>query len=586
LWSLRPLLKGSREEQRLALIIARSYESIYLEIDHSTESIEIEEPISGSYKDLTQEFSRFLEMFHQKHRWYFGELQKLDSYNRQVFTTLSKGPNGPAVAHAHLDAKAVLEDKHLYTNLRQFNEVLGQRWITEWLDIHANNFNSDKQYITGRLGFSSEPGGKTRVFAIADYWSQSSLKVIQISLYNTLKAIPTDSTANQNKGFQTLLRLARGKETYCFDLSSASDRIPAKMQCKRLDLMSGKPIGELWRKIMTERDFHIKSQNRSVRWGVGQPLGLLSSFPSFALWHHDIVQFAFNKDRMRDGKPLKFFRDYQLLGDDIVIFDSKVAGTYQDLLNIIGIPINLSKSVIGSSGNSQIEFTKRLALNGKEMSSIKHNILNKNSLIKTLDLIDILLERDFIPQSTGHYGFRFLNKQENEKLNFLLWARSRCDTPFEFRGNTTLAISRTEYNNKVIKVRSLRLRKKAELLDKYLCRQKPIDTYYKSSSVPYSAKALGLENYESNNSEFHPLTWAVNQIGCELADTLSLLWEIPDEGDPLELCPVEYLPLISNECFFRRRKAKVEVISEIILETLKELKLEAFANNEKNQSEA
>jgi hypothetical protein len=586
LWSLRPFLKGNREQQRLALIIARSYESIYLDINYSTESITSARARNGMYEELKQEFNKFLEIFHRKHAWYFGDLQMLDSYNIKVFTTLSQGPNGPAVANAHLDAKAVMKDTTLYNNIKKFNQVVGQEWITKWMEIQASSFNCDRPYITGRLGFSSEPGGKTRIFAIADYWSQSSLKVLQISLYDTLKVISTDSTADQNKGFQTLLREASGKETYCFDLSSASDRIPAEMQSKRLDLMSGKPLGELWVKVMTDRNFFIKSQNRSVRWAVGQPLGLLSSFPSFALWHHDIIQFAYNRERIKAGKTPKFFKDYRLLGDDVVIYNKKVADTYQDLLQIIGIPINLNKSVIGSSENSQIEFTKRLALNGKEMSSIKHNILNKSSLTNTLDLIDILLERNFISQSTSHYGFRFLNRQENEKLSFLLWARSRCDAPFELKGDTTFVISRADYNQKIMKVRSNKLKRKAELLDKYLCGQKPIDTYYRKLSVPYSAKALGLEDYQHNNQEFHPLTWAVNQIGVELTDALSLLWDIPDEGTPLELCPVEYLPLISNECFFRRRKAKVETISQIILDALKEFKQEANALSLDPTSEA
>jgi hypothetical protein len=33
----------------------------------------------------------------------------------------------------------------------------------------ADSFDTEDEYLTGRLGFSSEPAGKTRVFAIADY---------------------------------------------------------------------------------------------------------------------------------------------------------------------------------------------------------------------------------------------------------------------------------------------------------------------------------------------------------------------------------------------------------------------------------
>jgi hypothetical protein len=99
-----------------------------------------------------------------------------------------------------------------------------------------------------------------------------------------------------------------------------------------------------------------------------------------------------------------FFNDYMILGDDIVIFNCKVAENYQLILKELGIPINLSKSIIGSKGKSQIEFLKRLSLKGKEFSSIKNNILNKNSMLNMLDLIDILIERDLISPNTGLQG--------------------------------------------------------------------------------------------------------------------------------------------------------------------------------------
>jgi hypothetical protein len=482
-----------------------------------------------------------------------------------VFTTLSKGPNGPAVSCAHLDAKAVVSEPNLYSSIKELNSVLQQDWITKWMESQANSFTSEKKYLTGRLGFSSEPGGKTRVFAIADYWTQCSLKVIQISLYNTLKSISTDCTKDQNRGFQSLLRDSLHKETYCFDLSAASDRIPALMQKKRLELLGGKKLGEHWHSVMTARDFYIKDLKTSVRWKVGQPLGLLSSFPSFALWHHDIIQFAYNRERIKDGKPPQFFKDYRLLGDDVVIFNRKVANAYQDLMREIGIPINLSKSVFGTNGKSQIEFTKRLALDGIEMSSIKMNILLKNNIVNMLDLVDILVERDFIPQKTEHHEFTFLSSKENDKLNFLLWARSRSLAPFEIKGNQTYLISRESYNQKVKEKRSESLRSKTELLDKYLCGQKPIDTYYKKYSVPYDAKALGLVDYY-NQGELHPLVWAINQIGLELSDTLSRLWD--DES--FDVAPVEYLPLISLGSFFAKPRSRSEYISKIILDTYDE----------------
>jgi len=147
----------------------------------------------------------------------------------------------------------------------------------------AETVETKETYYTGKLGFSSEPGGKTRIFAIGDYWTQLSLERVQSTLYGVLKSIGMDATRDQDKGFKTLVSESLGRQTFCFDLSTASDRIPAVMQKYRLELLGGKELSESWYSVMTERDFYIKATNQSIRWKVGQPLGLLSSFPSFAL---------------------------------------------------------------------------------------------------------------------------------------------------------------------------------------------------------------------------------------------------------------------------------------------------------------
>jgi hypothetical protein len=114
-----------------------------------------------------------------------------------------------------------------------------------------------------------------------------------------------------------------------------------------------------------------------------------------------------------------------------VIFNKKVADEYQYLIqDVYGIAINQSKSVIGSSKLSQIEFTKRIALEGKEMSSIKRNILTKNSMQNMLDLVDILHERDFISTDTINYSsYRFLGSKDQIFFNFMLWVRSNSQAP-------------------------------------------------------------------------------------------------------------------------------------------------------------
>jgi hypothetical protein len=341
------------------------------------------------------------------------------------------------------------------------------------------------------------------------------------------------------------------------------------MQKFRLELMGGRALGEAWLSVMTDRTFLVKATKQSLRWAVGQPLGLLSSFPSFALWHHDIVQFSYSRLRARRGYPPKFFKEYRILGDDVVIFNKEVAGEYQFLMqSIFKIEINMTKSVIGDSKNSQIEFTKRLALRGKEMSSIKHNILTKSNMQNMLELVDILYERDFISPDTRHYGvYPFLSSKEQIKFSFMLWVRSRCEAPFNWI-TPPLSIDRSSFNQRLLELRSQKLMEKTVLIDKYLNAAKPLDYLYSKNSLPCSVRALGLDSYESNNLKLHPLVWAINQTGLDLSIALSTIW---DEQSP-DVAPVEYLPIVSSDSYFHTpRKASKEHVSELIIEIFNEL---------------
>jgi hypothetical protein len=68
-------------------------------------------------------------------------------------------------------------------------------------------------------------------------------------------------------------------------------------------------------------------------------MGMLSSWAAFALSHHYLVQAC----AIRIGIPN--FTEYSLLGDDIVIFDPIVAGSYRKALTLLGVDVSDSKSV-------------------------------------------------------------------------------------------------------------------------------------------------------------------------------------------------------------------------------------------------
>jgi len=105
--------------------------------------------------------------------------------------------------------------------------------------------------------------------------------------------------------------------------------------------------------------------DESLRYSVGQPMGALSSWAMLALCHHLIVQLA---ARRVYSDLTSWFDRYELLGDDIVIFDGAVATHYLSIMEDLGVAINLSKSVVAV--NSTFEFAKVTGYKGHNVSAI------------------------------------------------------------------------------------------------------------------------------------------------------------------------------------------------------------------------
>jgi len=95
-------------------------------------------------------------------------------------------------------------------------------------------------------------------------------------------------------------------------------------------------------------------------------MGALSSWAMLALTHHLIVQFACRA--VRPGFPEAWYDNYELLGDDIVIFDEDVAHSYLSVMEGLGVGINLAKSVVAKK--RAFEFAKVTGYNGSNVSAI------------------------------------------------------------------------------------------------------------------------------------------------------------------------------------------------------------------------
>lgn len=175
-----------------------------------------------------------------------------------------------------------------------------------------------------------------------------------------------DGTFDQEAPF----RLISGKKTYySYDLSAATDRLPLRVLYHVMESLFGSEYASaVVNSTLACHTFQVpfvrgpkcseKLLIRSVvSFVVGQPLGYYSSWPLFALSHHVLVWVA--ADRVYPGMV---FRDYAVLGDDIVIADEGVSREYRSIMDALQVKISDTKSLVSHTGAA--EFAKRFFVKG------------------------------------------------------------------------------------------------------------------------------------------------------------------------------------------------------------------------------
>nr|UPW42151.1 MAG: putative RNA dependent RNA polymerase [Xinjiang mito-like virus 50] len=388
----------------------------------------ITSPFSGVYKDLPElnlvlpllETNSFFNKFIKEK--YFKVATGPFTVGRSLRLLTSAGPNsGTQLFGYAIDAFAwrnnlsllktfesfalLTNNKNVYQKLNDDIKFINSKNLTleqckGTKEIGDNWRSSSDSLKLGKLCLKQEAAGKVRVFAMVDSWTQTLLGTLHDGLLKILSSIPQDGTYDQHKPVKVLI--GKGITTfYSFDLSAATDRLPIDLQVRIISwLFNNQEVGPLWKDLLIDRDYNLESNdplfkesNGNYRYSVGQPMGCLSSWPMLALSHHLIVQVA-----ARRSGILKWFEDYAVLGDDIVIGNEAVANCYLILMSDLGVSINLSKSLVSASGSC--EFAKRFYFQGKDVSplgpksllemiksprSFKDIVLN-NSLIEVEDL--------------------------------------------------------------------------------------------------------------------------------------------------------------------------------------------------------
>jgi hypothetical protein len=207
-----------------------------------------------------------------------------------------------------------------------------------------------------------------------------------------------------------------------YDLSAATDRFPLWFERETLRFLYKRRMGDSgnfarnWAELLEGLSFAFrKTPNAAYQvltYGAGQPMGTYSSWASFAVSHHVIVQMA----ALRAGFPTPYV-DYELLGDDIVLrgdtdLHAAVFAHYLELMESLGVNINPTKGV--QSQNSTFEFAKRFVRGNDVLSSLRYKELS--AVTSWLGLFNLILSMDRrglpIPQIRValEVGFVLINK--------------------------------------------------------------------------------------------------------------------------------------------------------------------------------
>eukprot|EP01023_Acetabularia_acetabulum_P049658 TRINITY_DN530_c1_g1_i1.p1 TRINITY_DN530_c1_g1~~TRINITY_DN530_c1_g1_i1.p1 ORF type:complete len:482 (-),score=12.87 TRINITY_DN530_c1_g1_i1:43-1488(-) len=374
---LRPfyglLVSSNKAERRIALMVLNLHTVDKGPVKIDLVSISRSFPFTSKYHSFKDEFQSFLK---ENFREVFGNKPYFFTDLVDSFTTSKSGPNGPyALKGSTKDAYALLRDETLCENVKkllsynykelnwkilskfppsklaeelQMTSNFSPAFIFDYDDISekltvlsdaaslelGSEDPNESNFIHSRITFLQHASCKTRTVAIIDYFSQLALRPwhkLAFRLLRYFTDLGVDSTFDHAIGFNSVLYWTSiGRKTFSFDLSLATDFYPVDIQEVVVSVLTDPSFATLWRSVMVERDFYVKELDLFVRYNCGQPMGAFSSWPTFALSHHILIQFL----AFRCGYKLPFL-GYRLVGDDMTVTDPSDLGLpqmYRDVL--------------------------------------------------------------------------------------------------------------------------------------------------------------------------------------------------------------------------------------------------------------
>lgn len=572
----KSFLLGSLAEKRYSLSILRIYESFRLPPIKDFSSIT--DPSEGArfyaeslckpfeYFLNESRFSKFIQEDYKRITSKFCVWPWRTALPHHFST--KRGIGGPAILTAGSES-ATLDDKTIKllsefissiipcrkASLIEGNlKLIREPYIAGVLDLSPNKHSSKP--CLGRIAFLPDKGGKTRVVAIGNYWIQDAFVTLHEVLYSILRGLPNDGTYDQKRISEVVKETTSTKPVWSFDLTAATDRFPVCVQTAVMKSLN-KRMGETWDEILKSISF-LTEGDQLIKYSVGQPMGLYSSWAAFSLTHHYIIQYCAYKERVRFP-----FRDYAVLGDDVAIWNRNVALRYRELLTGLDVQISKPKSITPDDYSSNeicvAEFAKRVFSNGIEITPIPPDICESiKSVYDIPELLVYLKDHNFlqepVPVSRIIKLFKFNSKQSDD-LVYLI----RIKECLGAKLMVTVDIP-SPPNIEKITVRTVNLLRLEELSDKIRSIEKWKEFRFSPEQEAMLDKHLGKSPRQTN--VLAPIRTIISQrevqfekVSKKIKDALASEMDL-DNIVPLD--EMEYVPFIDLDNLVKLAKGKTK----------------------------
>ncbi len=369
----KPLLRGTNKQTRAALTVLRMYEQFKLAPSKDISSVT--DVCSNVSKYDVRRFKEFLKYELKVHK-------KIKMNTPKDHLSTKKGP-GNAMALTEWRSDLMNLDDNILNSIINISKELGDKYFERRIVNLKAEIDDFDIHPTTRLQVFSAAGGKTRIIAIYDYWSQRALKSLHVSMFDLLKTFNEDYTFGHVQAATWVASMPNSKHIACYDLTAATDRVPLIYYKLVLEKYLVKSQHHLIPDILNIllREFSLSwNSTKKVTYGCGQPMGAYASWALLALTHHCIARYCGYRDN-----------EYAIIGDDFVGIGKSEARKYERFMSRNGVSISKSKSIISKRNMINVgEIAKRLIRGKSEITPPTTNLIAKAN--KDWSMFPVLLD--------------------------------------------------------------------------------------------------------------------------------------------------------------------------------------------------